>query len=131
MRGQNMQMERAMTRSTHTSRTPLRYVLAVGVLCAALLLPACNQTKNPYLARRDGITLGLGDAKEANRVVHTVDPWPAYSGNRKLTTNGDRVLVGIERYRTNTSLEPKGATTTDDGEANADSPPAPPAAAQP
>lgn len=85
--------------------------VVVAVL-ATVPLTACRET-NPYLARRNTIRLGAGDAMAHNRAVHTIDPWPVYSKDTDLPADGKRMMVGIERYQKNESLEPEGADTTE------------------
>lgn len=53
----------------------------------------------PYLQRSDKIFAGAGDAKEVNAATHVIDPWPRNVGNRRITTNGERMVGAIERYR--------------------------------
>lgn len=74
-------------------RRPIR--LALGVL--ALLAPAACQ--DPYLARRDTLTVGSGDAVHANIAKQVIDPWPAHAQQIEPTTNGERAQHAMERYR--------------------------------
>lgn len=66
---------------------------------------------NQYLARRDSIGLGLGDAMHSNRAIHTIDPWPPYARDDRLEFDGERMNLAIERYKANESIEPKGLAT--------------------
>lgn len=42
-------------------------------LLALVVLAGCADT----LSRRDSITLGVGNAPEANTAIQTIEPWPA------------------------------------------------------
>jgi hypothetical protein len=53
----------------------------------------------PYWQRIDGITAGVGDAKEVNAITHMVDPWPRYIRDRRIPANGERMSGAVERYR--------------------------------
>lgn len=64
-----------------------------------------------YLANRDTIALGAGDAMHHNRAIHTIDPWPRYSKDDKLKFDGQRMWLGITRYKANDSIEPEGMET--------------------
>ena len=82
------------------------------IVIAGTVLAACRDT-NPYLSRRDTIRLGAGDAAAHNRAVHTIDPWPVRSKNTDIAVDGKRMMVGIERYQRNESLEPESGDTTE------------------
>ena len=100
-------------------------LVAAAMISSLVVLSACKD--NQYLARRDTITLGAGDAMAANRAVHTIDPWPQYSKNKNLPADGKRMMVGIKRYQENKSLEPVGTDTTErfEQEDPPESPPGP------
>ncbi|MXQ10680.1 pilus assembly protein [Microvirga makkahensis] len=51
-----------------------------------------------YLERRDTITFAAGEAQAWNRVVHTVDPWPPYVTNTRITSDGERVARATRSY---------------------------------
>ena len=81
------------------------------LLVATLLLLASGCTSDPiypYRAHTDKVTLGAGNASAVNRAVHTIDPWPQYSRKTQIDTDGNRALVAVRRYETNTSVKPKG-----------------------
>ena len=59
-----------------------------------------------YFDRREGVTLGAGDAVAANAAMQTIDPWPARSGNTNIAFNGQRMQSAVERYRTNNVTQP-------------------------
>jgi hypothetical protein len=56
-----------------------------------------------YFLRSDSITPGAGNAKDVNAAIHVIDPWPRYSGNRRIPGNGARMTGAIQRYRSGTS----------------------------
>lgn len=86
--------------------------MAAALAVSMMTLSACREYRyNQYLHARDTVTLGAGDAVAYNKAVHTIDPWPAQSRNPKHVTDGKRMMVGIERYQKNESLEPRGLST--------------------
>jgi len=106
---------------------------ATSAFTAAMLLGAmlggCSEN---YLDRRDTVTLHSGEAMAANRVTHTIDPWPPGSGNRNFAYNGERAAAASERYRTGKIIAPVSAlTSTSYGQAapqpQSNNQPAPPA----
>lgn len=94
-----------------------------GIVLAGLALGACRET-NRYMARRDTITPGAGDAAAHNAAIHTIDPWPRHSRNTHLTADGKRMMVGIKRYQANESIDPAGENTAE-GFEQEDAPAAP------
>ena len=58
-------------------------------------------TFDQYFRRSDTITPSAGNAKEVNAAIHVIDPWPRYSGNRRIHANGARMTGAIQRYRAN------------------------------
>src|SRR5215211_668849 len=54
-----------------------------------------------YYDRRDAVSLHAGDAIEANKVAHIIDPWPKAAANRNIEYDGQRMQRASERYRTN------------------------------
>jgi len=52
-----------------------------------------------YIQRSDKITLGAGNAKDANAAIHVINPWPRGSSNRQIPANGERMSGAYERYR--------------------------------
>jgi len=68
------------------------------VLAVAALLGGCTDI---YYDRRDTVAFHAGDAPEANKVTHIIDPWPRVAANRRLEADGTRMQRAIERYRTN------------------------------
>lgn len=59
-----------------------------------LLLAGCQDN----LERRETISLAAGDAIEANKAIHIIDPWPARSVDTRIPTSARRVADAIERY---------------------------------
>ncbi|MGD9867189.1 MAG: hypothetical protein AB7U38_04215 [Hyphomicrobiales bacterium] len=93
-------------------------LVAVFLLAPAMLLTGCRDgayvnREGHYLNRRDTATFSSGDAKAANAAIHTIDPWPAYSKDTRIAHDGARMQVGMERYKQNKSIEPKGLSTSD------------------
>lgn len=77
------------------------------VLLAIVSLGACNglagdDEMERYYQRSDTITLSAGDAKQTNAVTHTIHPWPAYVGDRRIVTDARRVGAAVTRYSTTT-----------------------------
>ena len=60
-----------------------------------------------YLDRRDNIALSGGDAVAGNTVGQMVDPWPAYSGNKNIAFNGEKMQQAVARYRTGKDIQPE------------------------
>lgn len=85
-------------------------IRAIGVGIFVLLsntLAGCEE----YRARRDAVTFEHGNAVAHNIAVQTIDPWPAASRKKRIQIDGERTLIGVQRYKTNTSIQPKGLTT--------------------
>jgi hypothetical protein len=81
--------------------------MAIGLLGFASLLN-CTELKAgdafgdflaPYQQRIDSVTFGAGNAKRTNATIHTIDPWPRYARNRRLSSNGERMVGAVGRYR--------------------------------
>jgi hypothetical protein len=96
-----------MSRCSDNRRAAAR---ALGTAIAlSTLLSACSDI---YYDRRETIAFGGGDAVATNRIVQTIDPWPPYAADRRLTYNGAAVENGIARYRTGRVIQPRGTTTS-------------------
>ncbi len=78
-------------------------VAAVGL---AGWLAGCSNA-DLYLDRRDNIALSGGDAVAGNTVGQMVDPWPAYSGNKDIAFNGEKMQQAVARYRTGKEIQPE------------------------
>jgi hypothetical protein len=77
------------------------------VLLAVFTLGSCNglagnDEMDRYFQRSDSITLGAGDAKQANAVTHTINPWPSYVGDRRIVVEAARARGAIARSRSGT-----------------------------
>jgi hypothetical protein len=83
-----------MRPSAEVSR--LRPIILAVVL--STVLAACSDI---YYDRRETMSFQAGDAKSANAVAQTIDPWSPASANRNLSYNGERMQRAAERYRTN------------------------------
>ena len=110
-----------MSRS-RTDRGACRTAGAIAVLIlAGNALAGCADLYAPhegdsYLDRRDTISLSGGDAVDGNTVTQMVDPWPAYSGDKNIAFNGQKMQAAVQRYRTDKVIEPvdpEQATSTD------------------
>ncbi len=59
-----------------------------------------------YFNHRDTITFGAGNAMEANKGIHTVDPFPRSARNTQISTDG-KVINGVIRdYQAGSSQPP-------------------------
>ena len=76
--------------------------------------PGSPAAPTSYLDRRETISLGGGDAIAANKVTQIVDPWPAYSGNKNIAFNGQKMQTAVERYRTGKVIQPDGPADVTD-----------------
>jgi hypothetical protein len=77
------------------------------VLLAVFTLGSCNglagnDEMDRYFQRSDSITLSAGDAKQANAVTHTINPWPSYVGDRRIVVGAAKTGGAIARYRNGT-----------------------------
>ena len=59
-------------------------------LIAALSLLAVSGCAD-YLNHRDTVTLGAGDAAEANLAIQTVNPFPPNAGQTQIDAPGNRM----------------------------------------
>ena len=94
-----------MPRSADTAK--LRPFAAV--LALASTLTACSDL---YLDRRETVALNADNAIATNRILQTIDPWPAAAADRSYVFNGDKMRSAAERYRTGKIIEPQGLGTT-------------------
>jgi len=95
---------------TTTNNAPLVTRIALALLLLAGAGGASADEE--YLARRDSITPGVGNAMAHNRAVHTIDPWPRYVGNDRINVDGRRIQLGMRRYQANKSIPPRGVSTS-------------------
>src|SRR5438045_6905897 len=76
-------------------------------LLAPFLLGGCygvagHDEVDRYFQRSDTLTLSAGDAKQANAVTHTINPWPSYVGDRRIVAEAAKTRGAIVRYRSGT-----------------------------
>ena len=79
-----------------------RYLLAVSsvaVLAGCSTNPPYDDPFAPYAQRTQTITLGAGNAKEANAAIQVIDPWPRYAYDTRIPGNGARMADAIDRYQ--------------------------------
>ncbi len=101
-----------MTRDPFT--TTMQYSLVAAIAVSMLVLGGCRERRyGQYLHPRDTVSLSAGDAVAHNKAVHAIDPWPAHSRKANHSSDGRRILLGMERYQRNESLEPQGTETSD------------------
>jgi hypothetical protein len=75
-------------------------ILAVTAALSAAPAKAWDQDFfGSYFQRSDKIELGAGDAQAVNEATHMIDPWPRNVGQRKIRTNGEKMVGAVERYR--------------------------------
>jgi hypothetical protein len=79
----------------------MRFVITVlAVTAAGSSALAWDQYPfDSYLQRSDTMTLGAGNAKATNSVTHMINPWPPYVMDRRITSDGQRMVGAVERYR--------------------------------
>ncbi|WP_198294133.1 pilus assembly protein [Ensifer sp. BR816] len=65
------------------------------VIAAAGFLSSCAD----YLNHRDSITFGLGNAVEANKGIHTQDPFPRAAYNTQISSDGKVIHRAIRTYQ--------------------------------
>ena len=102
-----------MCRSRTERKSDSRARLIAAAVAAAALGTALGGCSEIYFDRREGVTLGGGDAVAANATMQTIDPWPARSGNTNIAENGQRMQSAVERYRTGRVIQPVKPTTSD------------------
>lgn len=67
-----------------------------GLLALGLVLPLCGCAD--YMNHRDSITFGLGNALEANKGIHTRDPFNPQTANTIIYADGRRVARVMAEY---------------------------------
>ncbi|THK36189.1 pilus assembly protein [Ensifer sp. MPMI2T] len=73
----------------------LRSSRAALLVAAAALLSGCAD----YLNHRDSITFGLGNAVEANKGIHTQEPFPRVAQNTRIPSDGKVINRVIRNYQ--------------------------------
>jgi hypothetical protein len=118
-------------------------VAAVGVLAAPYAgnAQSFDDPFNDYLQRSVTISMGAGNAKNANAAIHIINPWPRYVGNNRIHTTGRQGVNAVERmYRVPNRFEREGAeagpalsvtTSSPGGESTTSLTAAPPTPVQP
>lgn len=82
-----------------------RLSIVIGLLGVVIWSYRCNAQVpddpfSDYLQRSVTISLGAGNAKDANAAIYTIDPWPPYVGYTRIPGNGRRAAKSVERmYR--------------------------------
>ena len=83
-----------------------RVAPTLAVVAFGSFLVGCSNS-DLYLDRRDTIAQSGGDAVAGNSVNQMVDPWPAYSGDKNIAFNGDKMQQAVARYRTGKEIQPE------------------------
>jgi hypothetical protein len=86
-------------------KTALRTMGKLGAV--ALLAVGTGAWDDEENNRVEFVTRGAGDAVAVNQATQTIDPWPPYVKNRKLTLSGDRAHLAMQRYGVNRVLQPR------------------------
>jgi hypothetical protein len=73
-------------------------ILAGPMVICCLALP-WDDPFAQYFERKNGVTLGAGNAKSINSATHIIDPWPRNVGNTRIPGDGQRMSGAVERYR--------------------------------
>lgn len=93
-----------------------------GIARAALLALmglGCGSCSEEYLARRDTLSPGSGDAVKANVAIQAIDPWSPAARRTDASTSGARLQQAMELYRNpSTSNGPNGAIPNGGGGAS-------------
>jgi hypothetical protein len=76
------------------------------VLLAVITIGSCNglagnDEMDRYFQRSETITLSAGNAKEANIVAQTINPWPRGVGDRRIISDARRAGSAVTRYSAN------------------------------
>ena len=81
---------------------------AIAVLGACLLMSGCAD----YMAHRDSVTLGLGDAPQANIGIQAIKPFPPDAWNTRIGGDGRTVARAQQRYAPTAVIVPVPAVST-------------------
>lgn len=65
------------------------------VLAAASLATGCAD----YMNHRDTITFGAGNAMEANKAIHTEDPFPPEAQRTRIASDGKVIRRAVTQYQ--------------------------------
>jgi hypothetical protein len=81
------------------------FAIAIGLI-GVTIAPGVGNAQfvddpfSDYLQRGVTISMGAGNAKNANAAIHTITPWPPYVGNPHIHTTGRQGVDSVERmYR--------------------------------
>jgi hypothetical protein len=98
-----------------------RLCLAIALI-GSMTFPAICRAQavddpfSDYLQRSDSIALGAGNAQNANEAIQTINPWPPYAWDRRITTDGRHAVDSIERmYRLPDPFEHAGGNAASGG----------------
>lgn len=100
----------------------------VAVIGIALLPHLANAQPvddpfSDYLQRSQGVSLGAGNANEANEAIQSITPWPPYVGYRRIPTQGRHAADSIEQmYRLPEPFQQQGAGGAGAGASSAGGP---------
>jgi hypothetical protein len=79
--------------------------IAIGLI-GVTIMPGVGNAQfiddpfSDYLQRSVTLSMGAGNAKNANAAIHTINPWPRYVGNPHIHTTGRQAVESVERmYR--------------------------------
>lgn len=72
------------------------FLKGIAGLAVAALVSGCAD----YMNRRDSVTLGSGNAMEANVGIHTITPFPAAAAHTYIPGDGRAVMTAQQRYLT-------------------------------
>jgi hypothetical protein len=84
--------------STSLARTAIALVALATLAGCTGTLPY-DDPWAAYMQRSETITLGAGNAKEANAAIHVIDPWPVYAYDTRIPGDGQRMAEAVERYQ--------------------------------
>ena len=84
------------------------------VAVAIVAIPFCSISAGDaqYFDRMDKITAGAGNSVAHNIAVQTINPWPRYVHNDRISVDGQRIGLAHKRYQANKSIPPRGLSTS-------------------
>ena len=94
--------------------------MAMAVMRAAIvgvISIGCGSCSDQYLARRDTMSPGSGNAVQADIATQVVNPWPRSANQAFANTDGTLLQHAIERYRNPASAAATPAAATSVGAA--------------
>jgi hypothetical protein len=93
----------------------MKLLFLTAGLIGAIVLPRVCQAQavddpfSDYLQRSDTIALGAGNASQTNAAIQTINPWPPYAWDRRVTIDGRQAVDSMERmYHTPNPFEREG-----------------------